>query len=52
MADKDNEDTSPATGEVEEVVESQDVHFEPVVKLEQLDEIKTNEEDETSLFKM
>jgi len=36
----------------ETVVESQDVYFEPVVKLEQLDEIKTNEEDESSLFKM
>ncbi|KAI9096898.1 RanBP1 domain-containing protein, partial [Phlyctochytrium arcticum] len=29
-----------------------DVHFEPVMKLEQLDDIKTLEEDEETLFKM
>lgn len=40
-----------AAGE-DAVVESADVHFEPVVKLEQLAEIKTNEEEEESLFKM
>ncbi|KAJ3186761.1 single stranded nucleic acid binding protein [Gaertneriomyces sp. JEL0708] len=38
--------------EEEEVVASPDVHFEPVMKLEQLDEIKTMEEDEDTIFKM
>ncbi|KAJ3083542.1 hypothetical protein HK102_001021 [Quaeritorhiza haematococci] len=36
----------------EEVAPSPDVHFEPVMKLEQLEEIKTFEEDEETLFKM
>ncbi|KAJ3202908.1 Ran GTPase-binding protein yrb1 [Entophlyctis luteolus] len=40
----DNED-----GEVEA---SPEVHFEPVVKLEQLEEVKTFEEDEDVLFKI
>ncbi|KAI7898074.1 uncharacterized protein BX663DRAFT_556153 [Cokeromyces recurvatus] len=35
----------------EEEVESPDVHFEPIVKLEEV-EVKTNEEDEEVLFKM
>ncbi len=37
----------------EEVVEqAEEVHFEPIVKLEQLDEIKTMEEDEETLLKL
>ncbi|PVU90422.1 hypothetical protein BB561_004886 [Smittium simulii] len=35
----------------EEVVESQDVHFEPVIKLEDI-EVKTLEEDEITKFKI
>ncbi|KAI8609986.1 RanBP1 domain-containing protein [Chytriomyces sp. MP71] len=35
-----------------EVEASPEVHFEPVVKLEQLEEVKTFEEDEDVLFKM
>ncbi|KAJ2829384.1 Ran GTPase binding protein Sbp1 [Coemansia furcata] len=35
----------------EEVVESPDVHFEPIVKLDSV-EVKTHEEDETEIFKM
>ena len=35
-----------------EVAPSEDVHFEPVMKLEQLDEVKTFEEDEDVEFKM
>ncbi len=38
--------------EEEEVEPSPEVHFEPVMKLEQLDDIKTFEEDEETLFKM
>ncbi|KAJ2026642.1 Ran GTPase binding protein Sbp1 [Coemansia sp. RSA 455] len=37
--------------EEEETVESVDVHFEPVVKLEDV-VVKTHEEDETEIFKM
>ncbi|KAJ3214552.1 single stranded nucleic acid binding protein [Clydaea vesicula] len=47
MSEKEVKDAE----ENEEVV-SPDVHFEPVVKLEQLDEIKTFEEDEDTTFKM
>ncbi len=36
----------------DKVQESVDVHFEPVMKLEQLDEIKTLEEDEETLLKL
>ncbi|KAJ3158985.1 hypothetical protein HDU86_002154 [Geranomyces michiganensis] len=36
----------------DEVAPSVDVHFEPVMRLEQLDEVKTMEEDEDTLFKM
>ncbi|KAJ3284711.1 single stranded nucleic acid binding protein [Borealophlyctis nickersoniae] len=39
-------------GEDDQVAPSVDVHFEPVMKLEQLEEIKTFEEDEETLFKM
>ena len=42
----------PVTNEEEEVIQSEDVHFEPVMKLEKLEEIKTLEEDEQVLFKM
>ncbi|KAJ3038436.1 single stranded nucleic acid binding protein [Rhizophlyctis rosea] len=58
MADTDNqptvqkEETGAEGGDDEEVAPSVDVHFEPVMTLQQLDEIKTNEEDEEVLFKM
>jgi Ran-binding protein 1 len=45
-------DPPVATTEEDTVVESTDVHFEPVVNLTQLDAVITNEEDEASLFKM
>lgn len=38
--------------ENEEVEQSEDIHFEPILKLEQLDEIKTMEEDEEVLLKL
>jgi len=38
--------------EEEQVEESPDVHFEPVMKLEPLQQVKTFEEDEDSVFKM
>ncbi|PHH60862.1 hypothetical protein CDD81_1109 [Ophiocordyceps australis] len=41
-----------ARGEDEEVPESEDVHFEPVIKLTEKVEIKTNEELEEHIFKM
>ncbi|KAJ2120303.1 Ran GTPase binding protein Sbp1, partial [Coemansia sp. RSA 1935] len=40
-----------AAGAQEEAVESPDVHFEPIVKLQDV-EVKTHEEDEDSIFKM
>lgn len=43
--------TSESAWRAQEEVESPDVHFEPVVKLAPV-ELKTNEEDETELFKM
>ncbi|KAH6562542.1 hypothetical protein BASA50_001815 [Batrachochytrium salamandrivorans] len=43
--------TKPTTTE-DEVEASPDVHFEPVVKLEQLQEIMTFEENEDAIFKM
>ncbi|KAJ3039419.1 hypothetical protein HK097_002831 [Rhizophlyctis rosea] len=46
------ENGAAEAGEEDEVAPSVDVHFEPVMKLEQLDEIKTFEEDEEALFKM
>ncbi|KAI8849081.1 RanBP1 domain-containing protein [Chytridium lagenaria] len=42
----------PAGEEAEEPEASPEVHFEPIVKLEQLDEVKTFEEDEDVLFKI
>lgn len=50
VAGEDNEDNEE--GGEDKVQESVDVHFEPVMKLEQLDDIKTMEEDETTLLKM
>ncbi|KAL6894711.1 hypothetical protein GGI43DRAFT_412029, partial [Trichoderma evansii] len=41
-----------AKGDEEEAPESEDVHFEPVVKLTEKVEVKTNEESEEQLFKM
>ncbi|KND00428.1 uncharacterized protein SPPG_04749 [Spizellomyces punctatus DAOM BR117] len=57
MADQENQPTvekkeEGQEGGEEEVAPSTDVHFEPVVKLEQLEEIKTLEEDEETTFKM
>ncbi|TPX37036.1 hypothetical protein SmJEL517_g00806 [Synchytrium microbalum] len=56
MADSASQDPDTAdagaAGEDGEVAPSPDVHFEPVMKLEQLDDIKTFEEDEETLFKM
>jgi Ran-binding protein 1 len=39
-------------GEEEQVEESEDVHFEPVIKLTEKVETKTNEESEEAIFKM
>jgi hypothetical protein len=48
--------SEPATAvnpeEEEEVVQGEDVHFEPVMKLEKLTSVKTLEEEEEILFKM
>ncbi|TPX50060.1 hypothetical protein SeLEV6574_g01133 [Synchytrium endobioticum] len=44
--------TETAGDDVDVVAPSPEVHFEPVMKLEQLDAIKTFEEDEETLFKM
>ncbi|KJZ76255.1 hypothetical protein HIM_04337 [Hirsutella minnesotensis 3608] len=41
-----------AKGEEDEAPESEDVHFEPVIKLTEKVETKTNEESEEQLFKM
>ncbi|TFB06522.1 Ran-specific GTPase-activating protein 1 [Trichoderma ghanense] len=41
-----------AKAEEDEAPESEDVHFEPVVKLTEKVEVKTNEESEEQLFKM
>lgn len=38
--------------EEEQVIANVDVHFEPVMKLEQLELVKTHEEDEECVFKM
>ena len=48
----EKEEDNEEEGAEDKVQESVDVHFEPVMKLEQLDEIKTLEEDETTLLKM
>lgn len=48
--DAKNEDKKAADDD-EEAPESPDVHFEPLVKLEKV-EVKTNEEDEETLFKV
>ncbi|KAJ3113540.1 Ran GTPase-binding protein yrb1 [Phlyctochytrium bullatum] len=51
----EKKETVAATGNEEDNEEpepSPEVHFEPVVKLEQLEEVKTFEEDEDVLFKM
>ncbi|KAL2889714.1 Ran-specific GTPase-activating protein 1 [Ceratocystis lukuohia] len=39
-------------GEEDEAPESEDVHFEPVIKLTEKVEVKTNEESEEQMFKM
>ncbi len=38
--------------QTEQVVESEDVHFEPVIHLTEKVEVKTNEESEEQVFKM
>ncbi|TQV91831.1 hypothetical protein V2A60_006056 [Cordyceps javanica] len=48
---KAQRDAAKAEGE-EEAPESEDVHFEPVIKLTEKVETKTNEESEEQLFKM
>lgn len=51
--EKVQEPEKPLTEKEEEEVEpSPEVEFEPVVKLEQLDDIKTFEEDEETMFKI
>ncbi|KAI8852026.1 putative YRB1-ran-specific GTPase-activating protein [Chytridium lagenaria] len=53
MADEPTvEKTAAAEGDNEEPEPSPEVHFEPVVKLDKLEEVKTFEEDEDVLFKM
>jgi Ran-binding protein 1 len=49
---KEEKEEQAQDGEKEEVEPSPEVEFEPVIKLEQLDDIKTFEEDEETLFKM
>ncbi|KAJ2701975.1 Ran GTPase binding protein Sbp1 [Coemansia sp. IMI 203386] len=49
MSDTENKNVAADTQE--EVVESPDVHFEPLVKLEDV-VVKTHEEDEEPIFKM
>ncbi|ORY69626.1 RanBP1 domain-containing protein [Pseudomassariella vexata] len=46
------EAAAAAKGDDDEAPESEDVHFEPVVKLTEKVETKTNEESEEQLFKM
>ncbi|RYO84743.1 hypothetical protein DL764_009283 [Monosporascus ibericus] len=46
------EAAAAAKGEDEDAPESEDVHFEPVIKLTEKVETKTNEESEEQLFKM
>lgn len=46
------EATEAARGEEDEAPESEDVHFEPVIKLTEKVETKTNEESEEQVFKM
>ncbi|KAJ2724990.1 Ran GTPase binding protein Sbp1 [Coemansia sp. Benny D115] len=48
----DTENKNVAAEAQEEVVESPDVHFEPIVKLKDDVVIKTHEEDEDPIFKM
>ncbi|KAJ1860535.1 Ran GTPase binding protein Sbp1 [Coemansia sp. RSA 2703] len=50
MSDTENKNVAAAEAQ-EEVVESPDVHFEPIMKLEDV-EVKTHEEDEEAIFKM
>lgn len=45
------EDEEESTDKKADEEEEPDVHFEPIVKLEKVD-VKTNEEDEESTFKM
>ncbi|KAJ6785253.1 hypothetical protein PWT90_11182 [Aphanocladium album] len=49
---KAQRDAAKAEGGEEEAPESEDVHFEPVIKLTEKVETKTNEESEEQLFKM
>lgn len=49
---KAQRDAAKAEGGEEEAPESEDVHFEPVIKLTEKVEVKTNEESEEQLFKM
>jgi Ran-binding protein 1 len=46
------EEAGEEAGGDEQVEESPDVHFEPVIKLEKEVEVKTHEEEENVVFKM
>ena len=46
------EQVTPRQEDEDQVEPSPEVHFEPVMKLETLEDIKTFEEDEESIFKM
>ncbi|KAJ1996634.1 hypothetical protein H4R26_006121, partial [Coemansia thaxteri] len=52
MSELENKPVNAAAeeGQEEEAVESPDVHFEPIVKLEDV-VVKTHEEDESEIFK-
>ncbi|KAJ2955269.1 hypothetical protein NQZ79_g8709 [Umbelopsis isabellina] len=51
MADTEEKKVNTTEEQQEEVEASPDVHFEPVIKLEEV-QVKTNEEEEEVLFKM
>lgn len=49
---KAQREAAEAAGEEEEAPESEDVHFEPVIRLTEKVDVKTNEESEEQVFKM
>ncbi|KKF94076.1 Ran-specific GTPase-activating protein 1 [Ceratocystis platani] len=51
-AQRDAAAAAAKEGEEDEAPESEDVHFEPVIKLTEKVEVKTNEESEEQMFKM
>ena len=52
MAEEPTKDPLASTGNDPGAEEENDPHYEPVIKLTEQVETKTNEEDETVLFKM